>query len=48
MKEFVDFKNKITENCSRIIVGKDDVIEQIVICLIAGGAMLALSLHMMG
>ena len=40
MKEFVDFKNKITENCSRIIVGKDDVIEQIVICLIAGGHVL--------
>ena len=40
MKNFVDFRNRITENCSKIIVGKDDVIEQIVICLIAGGHVL--------
>ncbi len=37
---FVEFKRKLTENCSRVIVGKDDVIEQVVICLIAGGHIL--------
>ena len=39
-KTFVNFKEKILQNCSRIIVGKDDVIEQIIICLIAGGHIL--------
>ena len=39
-KPFVNFKEKILENCSRIIVGKDDIIEQIVVCLIAGGHIL--------
>ena len=37
---FVKVKEKITENCRRIIVGKDDVIEQILICLIASGHIL--------
>ena len=39
-KPFVNFKEKILENCSRIIVGKDDIIEQIVVSLIAGGHIL--------
>ena len=39
-KSFVNFKEKILQNCSRIIVGKDDTIEQIIICLIAGGHIL--------
>ena len=39
-KAFVAFKNKITENCSRIIVGKEDVIEQVAICLVASGHIL--------
>ena len=37
---FVKFKEKILDNCSRIIVGKEDVIEQIVVCLIASGHIL--------
>ncbi|MBO4837061.1 MAG: MoxR family ATPase [Clostridia bacterium] len=37
---FVHLKDKILENCSRIIVGKEDVIEQIVVCLIASGHIL--------
>ena len=37
---FVDLRNKIVENCSRVIVGKDDVIEQLVVCLVAGGHVL--------
>ncbi len=37
---FVRLKEKILQNCSRIIVGKEDVIEQIVVCLIASGHIL--------
>ena len=37
---FVKFKNDIVKNCSRIIVGKDEVIEQLAICLIASGHVL--------
>ncbi|MBQ1705389.1 MAG: AAA family ATPase [Clostridia bacterium] len=37
---FVSFNKKITENCSRIIVGKEDVIRHLVIALIAGGHVL--------
>ena len=39
-RAFVAFKNKITENCSRIIVGKENVIEQLAICLVASGHIL--------
>ena len=39
-KPFVTFKEKILDNCGRIIVGKDEVIEQIVVCLIAAGHIL--------
>ncbi len=37
---FVQLRKKILENCSRIIIGKEDVIEQIVVCLIASGHIL--------
>ena len=37
---FVKFKNDIISNCSRIIVGKDEVIEQLAVCLIASGHVL--------
>ena len=37
---FVKLKEKILENCRRIIVGKEDVIEQIVVCLVASGHIL--------
>ncbi len=37
---FTSFKQKITENCSKVIVGKEDVVEQIIICLIASGHIL--------
>ncbi|MGX8692311.1 MAG: AAA family ATPase [Clostridia bacterium] len=40
IKAFVDFKKRLTDNCSRVIVGKEDVIEQVVVCLIAGGHIL--------
>ncbi|MBR0041092.1 MAG: AAA family ATPase [Oscillospiraceae bacterium] len=37
---FVKVKESITENCRRIIVGKDEVIEQLAVCLIASGHIL--------
>lgn len=37
---FVQFKKDIIKNCSRIIVGKDEVIEQLAVCLIASGHVL--------
>ena len=37
---FIDFKKRLTDNCSRVIVGKDEVIEQVIVCLIAGGHIL--------
>ena len=39
-ERFVEFKKKIVENVSRIIVGKEDVIEQIIVCLLASGHVL--------
>ena len=37
---FVNFKDKIVGNCTKIIVGKDDVIRRIAVCLVAGGHVL--------
>ena len=37
---FTSFREKITENCGKVIVGKDEVILQLMICLIAGGHIL--------
>lgn len=39
-KLFVESRKKIEENCSKVIVGKEDVIDQILICLIASGHVL--------
>ncbi len=37
---FTALKQKITENCAKVIVGKEDVVEQIIICLLASGHIL--------
>lgn len=37
---FVKLKKEIVENCSRVIVGKDEAVEQILICLLASGHVL--------
>ncbi len=37
---FVDFKRRLTDNCRKVIVGKDEVIEQVIVCLIAAGHIL--------
>ena len=39
-KLFVESRKRIEENCSKVIVGKEDVIDQILICLIASGHVL--------
>ncbi len=40
VKAFVDLKNRTVENCSKVIVGKDSVIENVLICFICGGHVL--------
>ena len=37
---FVRYREKLLANCAKIIVGKDEAVEQLVICLIAGGHVL--------
>ena len=37
---FVDYLNRLTANCGRVIIGKDDVIRRIGICLVASGHVL--------
>ena len=37
---FASFGKRMIDNCRKVIVGKDDVVEQVVICLIAGGHVL--------
>jgi len=39
-KLFTDSRKRIEENCSKVIVGKEDVIDQMLICLIASGHVL--------
>lgn len=39
-QKFTDFKSKLTENVSKVIVGKEDVIELITISFICGGHVL--------
>ena len=39
-EDFKRFRQKITDNCSKVIVGKEEKIEQICICLIASGHVL--------
>ena len=34
---FVEYAKKLTENCGKVIIGKDEVIRRLGICLIAGG-----------
>ncbi len=37
---FTEVRRRVLENCGRVIVGKDDAVEQILICLIASGHVL--------
>lgn len=40
MKDFKGFRDRLVANCNKVIVGKDDVIDQMIICLIASGHVL--------
>ncbi len=40
VKVFSELKKKTVENCSKVIVGKDSVIENVLICFICGGHVL--------
>ena len=40
IEKFQDYTNKVIQNCSRVIVGKDEVIRQIVVSFICGGHVL--------
>lgn len=37
---FIEYKNRIVENCGKVIVGKNEVIRQLGVCLIASGHIL--------
>ena len=39
-KLFTQCRKKLVDNCGKVIVGKDDVIEQIIVCLVASGHVL--------
>ncbi len=40
VQAFVDCKEKIQSNCARVIIGKENIVEQVLICLIASGHVL--------
>ena len=37
---YTDFRNKVVENCSKVILGKDDVIEKVAITFLCSGHVL--------
>ena len=39
-KRFQDYTKRLVDSCGRIIIGKDEVIRQIVVCFLAGGHVL--------
>lgn len=40
VQDFVNYKNKVVDNCSKVIVGKEEVIRQIVVVYLSGGHVL--------
>lgn len=40
VQAFVECKEKIQANCARVIIGKENIVEQVLICLIASGHVL--------
>ncbi|MBQ9341139.1 MAG: MoxR family ATPase [Lachnospiraceae bacterium] len=39
-EDFVSYKNKVVDNCSKVIVGKEEVIRQIIVAYLCGGHVL--------
>ena len=37
---FTDYHRRVVENCSRVIVGKDEIISQVLTCFLCGGHVL--------
>ncbi|MBQ7903298.1 MAG: MoxR family ATPase [Oscillospiraceae bacterium] len=40
INRFVDYHDKVVENCSKVIVGKDDIISLVLTCFVCGGHVL--------
>lgn len=40
VSKFVDYRKKVVENCSKVIVGKDDVISLVLTCFVCSGHVL--------
>lgn len=40
IQRFMEYKNRVVENCSKIIVGKNDVIELVLTCFVCSGHVL--------
>ncbi len=40
IKKFIDFKDKILNNCSKVIIGKDDAICSVIVSFICSGHVL--------
>lgn len=40
ISRFTSYRDRVVENCSRVIVGKDEVIERVLICFICSGHVL--------
>ena len=40
IQRFVEFRNKVVENCSKVIIGKEDVIEKIAVTFLCSGHVL--------
>ena len=40
VSKFVDYKNKVIQNCSKVIVGKDDIISLVLTCFVCQGHVL--------
>ena len=40
VNKFVEFRNKVVENCSKAIVGKEEVIEKVAIAFLCSGHVL--------
>ena len=40
ISKFVDYHNKVVSNCSKVIVGKDDIISLVLTSFVCGGHVL--------
>lgn len=38
--KFTEFRDRVVENCSKIILGKDEIIEKLAVCFLCGGHVL--------